>query len=1295
MPPRVIEDFLAHWSAASPSERANSQPFLLDLCDVLGVPRPDPHPDHGYFFEFPVTEHHPDGSSTQGRIDLYRRARFVLESKQFQAAQAAASRLELAAAEVGVLTRKKSSQPTRGTEAWDEAMIKARGQAERYVRALPATEPNPPFLLVADVGHSFEVFADFTQAGKAYLPFPDPRSFRIRLADLADEKIRERLRLIWTDPAALDPAKHSAEVTRQVSGHLAELAKSLEEAGHEPDVVAQFLTRCLFCMFAEDIELLPKGSFIELLESLPPSGEGFAEIMRQLFREMNTGTGRGISLVLRKRLLHFNGGLFASDTVLPLNAIQLGLLKNAARQQWASVEPAIFGTLLERALNPAERHQLGAHFTPRAYVERLVLPTVIEPLRAEWANVRAAALTHARAGDLPAARAEVNAFHERLCQLVVLDPACGCGNFLYVALQQLKVLEGEVLDVAAQFGENFKLELATHTVDPHQFLGLEINPRAAAIAELVLWIGYLQWHFKLHGQRTPPEPILRVFKNIQCRDAVLKYDAVQEVTWQMAQENPDLPGLPDACRSRRKEASSALTTPRLVTSTPTNSACRSRRKEAQTNAEGAARNTEPESQSLLTSAPTITVWDRHSLKTDPVTGREVPDETRRVPLLAYLNPRPADWPAADFIVGNPPFLGTARMRADLGDGYAETLRAAYPEVPESADFVLYWWHKAAGLVRAGQARRFGFITTNSLRQTFARRVVQYHLDCRSRGNETLTSQGKSPRLLTSAPTGKEGAPLSLVFAIPDHPWVDTAEGAAVRIAMTVGVAGEHPGELLEVTAEHPQADGSEQVDFRPQRGKISADLTVGANLAATVELQSNDGLANRGFCLFGAGFIVSPEKAAELGLGKIPGLEKRIRPYRNGKDLTDEPRGVLVIDLFGMTAEEVRGSYPAAFQHVFTHVKPERDENKRQSRRVNWWIFGEPNKELRKMLAGLPRYIATTETAKHRMFQFLATDIAPDNMLVAIALDDAFHLGVLSSRIHVVFALAAGGRLGVGNDPRYNKSRCFDPFPFPVCGEAERGRIRALAEELDAHRKRVQAQHPGLTLTGMYNVLEKLCRSRRQEASPASPATSLVTSTPTAAGSSRRQEAQSLPPDQPEPPHVGSYNLTPKERLIHDQGLVSVLKQLHDDLDAAVFAAYGWPAALTDAEILERLVALNAARAAEEARGVIHWLRPEYQSRKQKAESREQKEMSLPESGTKPQARQLAIGNSKLKIPWPKALAARVQAVEAALHQQGGPLTPAELAALLPGAPPDAVAEILETLVTLGRARQQGEKFTR
>src|ERR1039457_6913565 len=173
----------------------------------------------GYAFEVEVTERHPDGSTTKGRIDLYRRGSFVLESKQFQAAKAAASQLELAAQEAGVIAKKKSSQPVRGTGAWDDAMVKARGQAERYVRALPANELNPGFLLVADVGHSIEVFADFTQAGRAYLPFPDPRTFRIRLEHLGNEKARERLRLIWTNPTALDPARQSVDVTREISAH--------------------------------------------------------------------------------------------------------------------------------------------------------------------------------------------------------------------------------------------------------------------------------------------------------------------------------------------------------------------------------------------------------------------------------------------------------------------------------------------------------------------------------------------------------------------------------------------------------------------------------------------------------------------------------------------------------------------------------------------------------------------------------------------------------------------------------------------------------------------------------------------------------------------------------------------------------------------------------------------------------------------------------------------------------------------------------------------------------------------
>ena len=1270
MPKRDISGFIAHWSAASPSERANSQAFLLELCDLLEVPAPDNHPAHGYFFEYPVTEHHSDGSKSTGRIDLYKRECFVLESKQFQEAKAEASQLELAAEDAGVTAAKKSSQPVRGTEAWDDAMIKARGQAERYVRALP--NDNPPFILVVDVGHTFEIFADFTQAGKAYLPFPDPRTFRIRLEQLRDEKIRERLRLIWTNPAALDPALQSADVTREISGHLAELAKSLEKSKHEPEVVAQFLTRCLFCMFAEDVGLLPDRSFTELLESIPANGDGFQEVMQQLFREMNTGTGKGISVVLRKKLLHFNGGLFADDTVLPLNGLQFGLLKKAAQQNWAKVEPAIFGTLLERALNPAERHQLGAHYTPRAYVERLVLPTVVEPLRAEWENIRAAAVTHARAGNLKKARTEVNAYHDKLCQVTVLDPACGSGNFLYVALEHLKRLEGEVLDVAASFGESFKLELQHHTVDPHQFLGIEINPRAAAIAELVLWIGYLQWHFRTRGATMPEEPVLKKFKNIECRDAVLDYDGEpQPVTWAMAAANPDLPGLPDEVRNEVRQQG------RAGSPLPA--------------AGGASVTASRLVSSLAPPTTAITVWDRRSMKTDLVTGREVPDETKRVPLLTYKNPRPALWPRTDFIVGNPPFIGTARMREDLGDGYAETLRATYPEVPESADFVLYWWHKAAELTRAGRAQRFGFITTNSLRQTFARRVVQFHLSPVAAVYDRRSADGSEDKVRRSQ-TAATNQKLSLVFAIPDHPWVDMAEGAAVRIAMTVGAMGDLSGELLQVTAEEPQPDGSEKVSFSSQRGKIQADLTCGAAVNAAKELAANSQMSCEGVKLHGMGFVVTRDEAKSLGLGRVPGLDKHVRPYVNGRDLADESRDVMAIDLFGLSIEEVRTKFPSVYQHVLNTVKPERDANNRATYRDNWWIFGEPRREFRPAIAGLNRYIATIKTAKHRVFQFLDASIIPDSKLIAFPSDDAYLHGVLSSRIHCHWALVAGSWLGFGNDPTYVKSASFEKFPFPLCSEADKERIRKLAEELDAHRKRVQAQH-GLTLTGLYNVLEKLRAGAK---------------------------------------------LTDKDKLIHEKGLVSVLHQLHEDLDAAVFAAYGWQdlwehrqeahkgsvydfktgvtsqldvasaeafgkiiAAFEkelDAEILTRLVTLNAERAAEEKRGIIHWLRPEYQTRNQKAEGRKQKELSLPEGKAKPKAKAKARADARptgRKTEWPKSLAERVKAVETALHASGAPTTSAELAKQFKRAKPADVAEILETLVTVGRAHRKGNQFTR
>ncbi|MBL8373739.1 DNA methyltransferase, partial [Accumulibacter sp.] len=683
-------------------------------------------------------------------------------------------------------------------------------------------------------------------------------------------------------------------------------------------------------------------------------------------------------------------------------------------------------------------------------------------------------------------------------------------------------------------------------------------PRAAAIAELVLWIGYLQWHFRTNGSGLPPQPILKDFRNIECRDAVLAYDAVETVL--------DERGQP------------------------------------------------------------VSRWDGVTTKPHPVTGEPVPDENARLPLQRYLNPRQAEWPQADFIVGNPPFIGAGGMRAALGDGYVEALRKTWQAVPESADLVMFWWHHAAQLVATGKAQRFGLITTNSLKQTFNRRVVQSALD--------------------------KG--ISLAFAVPDHPWVDSADGAAVRIAMTVGTAGGGEGQLLSVTDEQEAGGEGLQVTLQEQVGLIHADLRIGANVAAAKALRANSGISSPGFKLHGAGFIVTPSEAARLD------ADAPIKVYRNGRDLTDRPRGVQLIDLFGLTVEEVRARYPATYQWVVERVKPERDQNARASYRDSWWIFGEPRRDLRPMLVGLPRYIATVETAKHRTLQFLEAEIAPDNMLICIASADALHLGVLSSCVHVVWALAAGGRLGVGNDPRYNKSRCFEPFPLPAASEAQQAHIGDLAEQLDAHRKRQQAAHPALTLTGMYNVLEKL----------------------------RRGEA-----------------LNAKDKAIHEQGLVSVLKSLHDELDAAVLDAYGWSdlapqlAAHADAALkaaaeetlLVRLVALNAERAAEEAKGYIRWLRPDYQ---QPTAQPRQADMVLDDGGQDTLPGETSSALAVQRLPWPATLPAQVAAVARLLAASPLPLSEGELAARFTGKGSwkKRLPQIVDTLEALGRVRRQGAR---
>ncbi|MBI1291218.1 class I SAM-dependent DNA methyltransferase [bacterium] len=1153
------QEFAARWRRAGGAERANYQIFINELCDLLALPKPNPtladNTQNDYVFERSVVRASDDGSSSTNFIDLYKRGCFVLETKQGVDRELAEEQA-LSTRERGKAATRKRGHGVRETASMMAVLIRAKQQAERYARLLPADEGRPPFLLVVDVGATIEVYAEFTRTGGVYTPFPDATSHRIPIERLGEPAIQDRLRLIWTDPLELDPARRSARVTRDIAAALAKLAQRLEATGHPPADVAQFLMRCLFTMFAEDVKLLPPNSFLDLLVRLR-SPANFRPMVEALWGTMNTG---GFSPILQEKLLRFNGGLFADPRAIDLNGDQLALLTEAAAAKWAEVEPAIFGTLLERALDPIERHKLGAHYTPRAYVERLVIPTVIEPLRADWEAVQAAAMRLDGDGKHREAAAEVEQFHQRLCQVRVLDPACGSGNFLYVALELMKRLEGEVLDFLGrlQGAEQTRLQTGTVTVDPHQFLGIEVNPRAAAIAELVLWIGYLQWHFRTHGEVMPPEPVIRNFRNIENRDAILAWDRIEPVL--------DDHGQP------------------------------------------------------------VTRWDGRSMKKSPVTGEDIPDDSKRIPVMKYINPRKAEWPEAEYIVGNPPFIGDKRMRDALGPGYVDALWSVHDDMPKSADYVLYWWNQAARMLKLVPGpQRFGFITTNSVRHNFSNKVLSTYLN------------------------GPE--PLSLIYAVPDHPWVDAEDGAAVRIAMTVAAAGVRAGKLEAVVVEIMRDTGEFDLSFRSVVGRINPDLTTGTNVYESKQLRANSEICCNGVALYGAGFMLDEVSREEVTRAD-PKASTVLKRLVRGKDITDRFDPVWVIDAMGISEDELRVKHPAIYQRLYTRVKPERDQNNRVSYRRLWWIFGEPRIKFRPALRGLRHFFCISRVSKHPTFIAVDGASLPESGVVAVGHEDFFILGVLSSEAHAKWAVRVGSSLE--DRPRYNKSNCFENFPFPDPPAALRSRIRDLGEQLDAHRKRQQALHPTLTMTGMYNVLEKL----------------------------RSGEA-----------------LTAKERVIHEQGLVSVLRQIHDDLDAAVLEAYGWSDLATlhgeafTEELLARLVALNRERAEEEARGVIRWLRPEFQNAG--ATEHRQEELEI-ETETAPASRKKGGKAAKATAeepatPWPSGLLAQTQAIRGLLQAARGPLSPEQLARRFVRAPRARVEEILETLVALGQATRDAD----
>lgn len=1100
---RKLRELATRWTDVGAAERANYSLYLIELCEAIGVERPRPAAQGGrtaegiaYQFEFPVQTTTRDGVVSTNFIDLYKSECFALEAKH--AAEGAST---------------------------TTLLTKAFGQVSNYARDL---SERPPYIMVLDVGRTLIVWDRWAGTyGGFHL------GQRIDLRTLADQPDTVLLlRDIWTDPGVRDPRRYAQKITVEIAGLLAELAATLETRGHDAERVARFLIRCVFSMFAEDVHLLPHKAFTQLLDVVAlQDSQAFVDAAEDLWKAMDAGTRFGYH-----KLLRFNGHFFANAEALPLNSAEIAILRRAAEADWSAVEPSIFGTLLVRALTPEERHRLGAEYTPRAFIERLVRPTVEEPVRERWAAVQAEVLqlmdtkaartarnANKDSADARKARKSVQGFHAWLRGLQILDPACGSGNFLYVTMHTLKRVEVEVFRLLRELSGG-QLDARLSEIDPSQFHGIEVKAWAREIAELTLWIGFHQFWRQQHGDVQPDEPLLRDTGTLEQRDAVLAWDSIRHVP---SKDRPD-------------------PTPRIV---------------------------------------------------HPVTGQLVPDPKAKLKYYEYVGARQAEWPEADFIVGNPPFMGQFRQREALGDGYVDALRAAYANVSDAADLVVYWVSKATAAVSSGRTLRAGLITTQSITQKQNRRVV-----------DDAAATGVRP-----------------LWAIADHYWNDGGDDARVRVAMTV--YGFEPASATLV-----MVDSEANVTGVQTLKRLNADLSAHADVprAAAVVLLANSRLCSNGFKPHGSGFLVGEDEAKAL-IRKDVRNREILRPYRNGMDLATRPRNVWIID-FGFVDEAIARTFPVLFDIVRDRVKPEREANARSVYRTYWWRFGEARREFRLSVRGLTRYIATVKTAKHRYFTFLSGDIAPDDKLACVASDDAFNHGVLSSSIHLRWALAAGSTLGIDGTPSYDKGACFDAFPFPDPTPALRTRITTLAESLDAHRKSAIDRDVSVTMTGMYNVIAKL----------------------------RSGEA-----------------LTPKERAIHEIAACGVLRDMHDELDKLVADAYGWPWPMTDGEILDRLVALHDVRVAEEAQGIVRWLRPEFQAPNATANAAPAELALTP--GT------VAKASSGVPAQWPSEAVEQIGALKRLVSAS---ITSVDDAVgHFQGAKRDIVVRHLETLAILGEVR--------
>jgi len=470
------QEFVDKWRRSKLTERSAAQSHFNDLCRMLGHPTPAKADPEGSTFTFEKGVDKRTGG--HGWADVWKKGFFAWEYKgKHKNLDAAYEQLQL----------------------YRDALL------------------NPPLLIVSDM-ETIVIHTNFTNTVK--------RTFTLTFDDLLTKDGLQTLRNAFEHPDRLRAEQTPEGVTRQAAAEFSKLAESLRQAGHDPEKAAHFLIRILFCLFAEDIRLLPENLLSRMIEETKDDPDRCRELMEELFGHMASGGFFGLD-----RIPHFNGGIFDSSDALPLSRDDLEVLARVARLDWSSIEPSILGTLFERGLDPDKRAQLGAHYTSREDILLIVEPVLMWPLRRRWEEVR----KHARelaakwqeadsaGGAKTRARRRLEkllyGFADEIAATTVLDPACGSGNFLYVALRELLNLEKDVIRFATDLG----LPMFFPTVKPEQLYGIEINEYAHELAQATIWIGYIQW-LRENGFGQPSEPILKALDNIREMDAILAFD---------------------------------------------------------------------------------------------------------------------------------------------------------------------------------------------------------------------------------------------------------------------------------------------------------------------------------------------------------------------------------------------------------------------------------------------------------------------------------------------------------------------------------------------------------------------------------------------------------------------------------------------------------------------------------------------------------------------------------------------------------------------------------------------------